>query len=259
MAARALSAPTRHRERPTQHLAPRGAPGAEGDRSRIQRTPAGVSDGHRASNRIDGCANTTGIDNRIDNRIDMASKECCAVLRLCIATIVAAILASSAHAHHREQQRTTAANFTVNHTALTQQAQNPQQNFTRSAARAQLPHTRRIHIYTPAHRAGDAHNLTRAHAGDASTSIHNSTHTATQSAHTGTPHVPRALHTFSTTSPHHTSSSPQAPHPSTHLHKATPHATQEISTRTLIKVSRTGKYVIHENIAQGVKLVTHSH
>ena len=193
MAARALSAPTRHRERPTQHLAPRGAPGAEGDRSRIQRTPAGVSDGHHASNRIDGCANTTGIDNRIDNRIDIATTGCCAAW-LCTATIIATILASSAHAHHRQHQRTTAANFTVNLTALTQQAPEPQQNFTRSTARAQPLHTRRIHVHTPAHHARDVHSLAQAHAGGASTSIHNSTHTCTapQNTRTSTPRVPRA-------------------------------------------------------------------
>ena len=177
MAARAPDAPARHRERPTQHLAPRGAPSAEGDWWRIRRTPAGVSDGHRASNRSDCCASTTRTDNRIDNRIDMASKGCCAVSRLCTATIIATILASSAYAHHRERQRTTAAILTANHTALTQQTQTPQQNFMRSAARAQPLHTSRIHIHTPTHHARDAHNLEQAHAGGASTSIHISTHT----------------------------------------------------------------------------------
>ena len=46
MAARAHSAPARHCARPTTHPAPRGAPGAEGDRSRIRWPPTGVPDKH---------------------------------------------------------------------------------------------------------------------------------------------------------------------------------------------------------------------
>ena len=147
MAARAHSAPAQHCARPTPHPAPRGAPGAEGDRSRIRWTPAGVPDGHQSSSRTDSCACTARTDNITDTNTDTTPRSRRAVW-LCAAAIIAAILTSSACARHRTNQRTTTANFTQNDTATTQQAQKSQQNFMRAIARPLPLHTRQMRAHT---------------------------------------------------------------------------------------------------------------
>ena len=102
MAARAHSAPARHRARPTTHPAPRGAPGAEGDRLRIRWPPTGVPDG-QPYKIFQELRTSTAVQATIQaNHTRTILARRCTATWLCIISLLFTTPRTSAHAHYKQ-------------------------------------------------------------------------------------------------------------------------------------------------------------